>query len=137
MKKLLLAAFLLMSVFGSVYAEGSKKIDWHNYSKEVFGEAKDHKQTVMLFAMSDTCPWCEKMESTTFQSSAIIKMVNENFYPVILHVNKNYAEAKKLKLSGVPTIIFFNDDGKVKNKYSGYKDPEVMMQNLTENIPAS
>jgi len=90
----------------------------------------------LLFAMSDTCPWCHKMSATTFSDETVVKLVNEHYYPVILHVNQDEASADKYQLDGVPTMIFFDLNGKIINSFSGYEDPQEMTRHLTGALPS-
>ena len=133
MKKYL-AAFTLtlfaLLTYNSVYAANS--VDWHNYSPSVFQQAKSANRTVMLFAMSNTCHWCDQMKTSTFTDAAVVKMMNDNFYAVKLQADKDSVAATKFGLESVPTIIFFDVSGNMKKTYKGFVKADVMMQYLTE-----
>jgi thioredoxin-related protein len=126
---ILFIALCLSPLFAS-----ADSIKWKNYSSGVFKSADNAHLPVMLFAMSDNCQWCHKMQATTFSDDTVIKLVNDNFYPVILRVNQNEAAAEKYKLQGVPTLIFFDQGGKIIDTLSGYRQPEEITRNLTNLV---
>tara|TARA_R110000868_G_scaffold186699_4_gene429170 strand:+ start:2700 stop:3104 length:405 start_codon:yes stop_codon:yes gene_type:complete len=107
-------------------------IRWHNYSSSVFSQAKKQRKTVMLFAMSDTCHWCQEMIDTTFRNAAVTRTINRYFYPVMLHADRDRRSFKQLGLIGIPTIVFFNRSGNAKGTYEGYLKTSVMLRRLSE-----
>lgn len=128
MKIALLISMMFLSI-NSAYADG---IQWHGYSNAVYQTAKTSNLPVMIFVMSDTCHWCEKMSSTTLTAPRVIKIINEHFYPVILHANQNIPAFKKLGLQGVPAIVILDANGKIAKKLAGYNDPETLYAQLME-----
>jgi len=131
-----LTALCSLTILVFTHAVLANNVRWHNYSSSVFNQAKQHHQSVMLFAMTDSCYWCQQMAETTFKSDAVASMINENFYPVMLHADQNRAAFKQLQLTGVPTIIFYSDDGRVNGAYEGYQQTSDMLEHLSEMIAA-
>jgi len=44
-----------------------------------------HKKDILLFFYRENCDFCEKMKSQTFSDSAVIKLINDNFFPVMIN----------------------------------------------------
>lgn len=127
--KLLLLQILLVISMSCAAATG---IEWHGYTNDISQVAKQSSMPVMLFVMSDTCHWCQKMSSSTLNDPRIIKLINEHFYPMILHANKDQAAFMQLGLQGVPVILIYNNSGKVVKMIPGYNSPDQLMSQLTE-----
>ena len=135
-KGLSLSAILLMMVSISFAgAASANSIQWHEYSPSVVQQAKNANRPIMIFAMSSTCHWCENMQNNTFASPAVVKMVNENYYPVILHADVDREADIKFHIESVPKLLFLSGNGSVKKIYSGYVEPATMMQYLTGMLP--
>lgn len=107
-------------------------VRWHNYSSSVFSQAKKNHTPVMLFAMSDSCLWCKQMIDTTFSNSNVARTINKYFYPVILHADRDRQSFKQLRLIGIPTVVFFSENGSARATYEGYLKPSLMLQHLSE-----
>jgi thioredoxin-related protein len=137
MKKIGMVTVCVVLYFSSIGLAVAESINWQRYSAGVFQQAIKAQRPVLLFAMSETCHWCHKMSSTTFKDSTVVKLVNENYYPVILEVNQNEVAANKYKLDGVPTMIFFDLSGKIINIYAGYEEPQTMIRHLTASLPSN
>jgi thioredoxin-related protein len=130
MKKFLsLFAAVVFSAHVSLAAGG-----WtDNYEKAV-AQAKAEKKLVLLdFTGSDWCGWCMKLDKEVFQKSDFKNFARENLVPVTVDfphgkkLSKKTADQNaKLKsehgVSGFPTIVLLNADGKVINKWGGYSE---------------
>lgn len=139
MKKIIISILILVAllislffVITSLYPKQS--IHWHEYSPQVFAESKKTGHLVLLFAKSSVCHWCQETEKNSFTNLSIIKLINDNYYPVILDVDKNETIAEKYLIMGLPTIIIFNSNEKVIKTYSGYFPPEVLEKYLNESM---
>lgn len=147
MKKLAFTLVSLLSFTGLAYASNTTQTDasakheytttqaenqvkWHYYSDDVFAKAKKENKTVLLFAMTEGCHWCQKMKAETFSSQVVIDQMQKGFYPAILDVMTEKETAQKLRISSVPVIVYYNKDGKVIKKFRGYVGAGEMLQQL-------
>ncbi len=127
-KLLLLIAMVIISI-GNTYADG---IQWHPYSNAIYQNAKIANRDIMIFAMSDTCHWCQKMSATTMNDKKVVNYISEHFYAVKLHANQDIATARKFGLQGVPTILILDSSGKVIKMFAGYNDADQLLAQLMD-----
>ncbi|MEE2700160.1 MAG: thioredoxin fold domain-containing protein [Bacteroidota bacterium] len=74
-------SFLSFSSFSQ--GEVKTEIQWLSIEKaEVLAEK--YKSDMLIFFFRDGCPECKRMKAETLKNSEIIKIINENFFPVIL-----------------------------------------------------
>ena len=84
MKKLLLLLFVCSSLF--CFSQGAKKvaIDWITLEKaEKF--AKKYNKNIFILFYRPGCDYCEKMKKVTLSDPTVIKLINENFLPVMIN----------------------------------------------------
>jgi len=114
---------------------GSKEIVWSGYT-EGMKKAKETGKPVMVDFYTTWCKWCKTLDETTYKDADIVRMLNNDFIAIkvnaestakIMEDGKEMTEAdlaKKLQVSGFPTIWFFDKDGKQIAPLSGYNPPE-------------
>ena len=82
------------------------------------------------------CGWCKRLDRDTYSSDEIGKYADENI--VSLKLNAEAGEgiglAKKSGISGFPTIIFYNADGKEIHRVVGYKPAPGFMQEMMNAV---
>ena len=84
MKRLLLLAFFFSSLIS--YSQGQKKvkIDWIPLEKaEAFSEKYDKNIFILFYRPG--CDYCEKMKKETLTDPEVVKIINENFMPVMIN----------------------------------------------------
>ena len=95
------------------------------------------------------CGPCKLLDKKTFGDKEVAKFINKNYYPVkfnaegpeeityqdFTYTNPNYQLARKgrnathffadaLKLTGYPSIVFFQENGTLIQSLTGYKTPQ-------------
>jgi thioredoxin-related protein len=105
---------------------------WTDNYEKALAQAKAEKKLVLLdFTGSDWCGWCIKLDKEVFQKSDFKNFAKENLVPVTLDFphgkklpKKTADQNAKLKgehgVSGFPTIVLLDADGKAINKWGGY-----------------
>ena len=84
MRKFLCVSFLLLSI--SAFSQGEVKTEIQWLSIEKAEElAKKYDSDMLVFFFRKGCPECTKMKVETLQNLEIIKLINENFFPVTLN----------------------------------------------------
>jgi thioredoxin-related protein len=84
MKKFLILLLALAPLF--TFSQGAKKtsVDWIPLSKaEKFAEKYNKK--IFIFFFRPGCDYCEKMKKETLSDPAVVKLINENFLPVMIN----------------------------------------------------
>ena len=84
MKKILILIFVLFQTI--LFAQGGEKlsIDWIELDKAEKYAEKYNKNILILFYRPG-CEYCERMKKETLTDPSIIKLINENFLPVMLN----------------------------------------------------
>ena len=85
MRKLVLLSFLLLfSIAAFSQGEAKTKIQWLKLNKAEELAAK-YDSDMLVFFFRNGCPDCKRMKEETFKNPEIIKLINENFFPVMLN----------------------------------------------------
>ena len=97
-------------------------------------KAKAEKKPVMIeFTGSDWCPPCMMMDKKVFSKKKFTDAASKKFILVKIDIpNKDKALKKKnqkvlgkYKVSGVPTVLLFGDDGKEFHRFSASQFPSI------------
>ena len=84
MKNFFLVSFLFFTFSAFSQGEEKKAIHWLTINKaEEF--AKKYKRNMLIFFYRPGCPECHKMKTNTLKDPEIVKLINENFYPVMIN----------------------------------------------------
>lgn len=155
MKKLLFFALLLST--GLVSAQ---KINWMSMEEALAAQEKKPKKIIMD-VYTNWCGPCKLLDKNTFGNPAVAAYVNENYYAVkfnaegteeityqdFTYTNPNYQAGRKgrnsqhlfahaLKVNAYPSIVFFEEDGKLIQAITGYKTPkqlEIFLKMIANN----
>jgi thioredoxin-related protein len=129
--KFLFVVFVLTAISLSSFAQ-VKNLN------EALKKAKEQDKKIILDIYTDWCGWCKKMDADVYGKSDIKDMVDDNFIFYKLNAEgdekvdykgKQYKAselAEFFEVSGYPTTVFLEPDGKVIE----YKYDKVKMNNL-------
>jgi thiol:disulfide interchange protein DsbD len=108
---------------------------WDVFSEEKLEAAKANGQYVVLDFYAEWCAACRELKHETFSKPEI-----SNFSPKIKWMyfdsTKNTEKLKELKkkynILGLPTILFFNSDGALRDdiRLTGFEGPELFLERL-------
>lgn len=122
---------------------GAMHTEYPEWFKESFldfnedvAEASAAGKRLMLLFHQENCPYCNALVERNLSQKEIETMVRKNFDVVALNMwgdrevatigGKKYTEkdfASALKVQFTPTILFFNEQGKVMLRLNGYLPP--------------
>jgi len=127
MKKLLITLFALTTTVFA--AEG-----WLTDYETALAKAKEAKNPVLVvFSGSDWCPPCKKLDKEILASTEFREaMKGGKFVPLFLDFprqkeipaeqkKKNEALSKKFNITGFPTVLLLDADGKTLARQSGLR----------------
>lgn len=123
---------------------GAMKTEYPSWFKESFldfnedlAEASKAGKRLMLIFSQNGCPYCNALVERNLAQRDIERQVRKHFDVVALNMwgdkevvsvgGKSYTEksfAEALKVQFTPTILFFNEKGKVVLRLNGYLPPE-------------
>ncbi len=151
MKRLIIALIVMMAlpVFGN-----AQKINWMSFEEAVkLNETAPKK--IFIDVYTDWCGWCKRMDQTTFQDTAVIKYMNENYYAVkfdaemsdtivfggYTYVNEGGVNGRRgthqlaaAMLQGrlsYPSYVFMNENNQLLTVAPGYMDAKDIMPVLS------
>ena len=84
MRKFLCVSFFLLSISAFSQGEAKTEIQWLSIERAEELAAK-YDSDMLVFFFRNGCPECKKMKVETLKNPEIIKLINENFFPVILN----------------------------------------------------
>lgn len=105
--------------------------------REDIAEAKTHNKRVMLMFTQDNCPYCNALVERNLSQKAIESRLRERFDVIavniwgdrevmgldgVKHTEKSYAASQKVQFT--PTLLFFDEGGKMILRLNGYLPPE-------------
>ncbi len=143
MKNILL--LLIVFATGSISAQ---KINWMTMNEALAAQEKEPKK-IFMDVYTNWCGPCKMLDRNTFSDKNVIEFINKNYYAVkfnaegteevtfedFTYTNPNYQEGRKgrnsqhlfahaLKITGYPSLAFFQDDGSLIQAIPGYKTPQ-------------
>lgn len=164
MRKVFLAAPLILlmagifgfrndaqDIYSSPATSNGEEIDWMSWEEAMEASEKDPKK-LFIDLYTDWCGWCKKMDKTTFRDQRIVKLINENFYPVKLdaerrkpieyqgqtleYVASGRRGVHELAYSlldgnlGYPAYVYLNEQQQRITISKGYKGADAMLKEL-------
>ncbi len=139
-----LSAFTLPQVDNAPDAQQDEtEINWLTI-EEAQELAKKEPKKVFIDVYTDWCGWCKRMDKVTFSDEEVAAYANEHFYAVKLKADSNnkvtfhgkevtQAElAKALKVSGYPTIVFFDETFSQFQPVSGFRKADEFKKMLMQ-----
>jgi len=134
MKYIRCISFLLLSLFVSLVHAKIFDEPVVNLQTQNQAAIDDGKVLVVLMTMPD-CPNCEYMEKNVFSNKPFQEQFNKKFRSVRLDITANSilvdtngketspnALAKRLRVYGSPSFVFYDDKGGVIYRYTGKLD---------------
>ena len=104
----------------------------NNFPEEIQAAAEDGKNLVVFFHQAG-CPYCDKMRARVFPAKKIVDYYSPHFVmidsnirgnlDVVMHDGSQGTEhdlARKLRVRATPVIVFFDKQGKVALRTTGF-----------------
>ncbi len=126
MKKLI----IILGIFSLVWA--SEPAVFTNISlDQALMKAQSGQKTVLVKFHANWCHYCRVMDKDTFSNADVEKALRDY---IVIKVNvdtpKGYILARKYGVSGLPTLVALDGEGKVIYRQSGYQSPQQLMATL-------
>ena len=143
--KLKIFAFLFILMAGVMQAQ---EIKWMSMN-EALEAQKENPKAIFMDAYTSWCGPCKMLDKNTFTNKDLVEYVNENFYAVKFNAegpeeikykdkifknpkydadrrgrNGTHEFASAMRISGYPTMVFFDEKGEMIAPVVGYRTPE-------------
>ena len=132
--KFIITSLLVLLAFTGIQAQ---EIKWMSMNEALKAQEKQPKK-ILMDAYTTWCGPCKMMDKNTFTNKDVVNYVNKHFYPVKFdaegteevfykdfnYTNPNYDPKRKgrnsqhflanaLKISGYPSLVFFDEKSNV------------------------
>jgi len=143
-----LSAFLILFIFlftscNNGQSASSDGLNWENNLEQAIAQAKKENKAVLVnFTGSDWCIWCKRLSSEVFQQKEFKEYADKSLVLVMLDFPRNNQQSEETKnynnglamkygIQGFPTILIFNDQGKMVAQ-TGYQPggPEKYIEHI-------
>jgi len=122
---LVLFVFLFTSCNNGQSSSTTGNLNWtSNLEKAIEQAKKENKAVLVNFTGSDWCIWCKRLSAEVFQQKEFETYAKDNLVLVMLDFPKNIEQSQETKsynnmlaqkygIQGFPTILIFNNQGKM------------------------
>lgn len=136
------AVFAILGVQGLIAQE---QVKWYSI-EEAIELTNQEPRVLVIDVYTDWCGWCKRMDMTTFSDPEIVKILNNQFYPVKLDAEgkedivigdrtfkfvesgrSGYHEIAAVLTQGrlsYPTLSYVDAQGRLVAAEAGYKTPQ-------------
>ncbi len=99
--------------------------DYTDNDAKAFEDAKKNRKPLFIDFYADWCAECKELEEKTYNDPEVKEKL-KNFITLKMNFTKKSEWTKnkteQYKIAGLPTVIFFNPDGKEIYRFFGFKD---------------
>ncbi|MFQ6013676.1 MAG: DUF255 domain-containing protein, partial [Thermoplasmata archaeon] len=88
-------------------------IRWEEWGEEAFQEAKEAGKPILLDLSAVWCHWCHVMDETSYSDDEIIRLINEDFVPIRVDIDRRPDIRERYNFGGYPTTAFLNAEGEI------------------------
>lgn len=138
----------VVMLFMGIQVSTAQEIKWMSMNEALAAQKKEPKK-ILMDAYTSWCGPCKMMDQKTFTNKHVVAYINKNYYPVkfdaegteeitykdFKYTNPNYDPDRKgrnyqhffadaLKITGYPSLVFFDEQSNVIAPIMGYKTPE-------------
>lgn len=89
-------------------------IEWLTNWDDALAAARAQKKPIVIDVYQDNCGGCERLANETLQDRDIVRVINERFIPLTLHLLHDRDVVRPWSLFWTPTVLFADRTGKVR-----------------------
>jgi len=107
--------------------------------KEVLAKAKAENKYIVVDCYTDWCGWCKVMDKETMTNDEVIVMLHQNYIAVKMDMEhgEGVKMAMKYHVSGFPSFLYFNPEGRYVYQSSGYQKKDAFLAELKKVLQPS
>ena len=132
LKTLIVAVLFIFAINGIVKAD--EIIFEKGTFKDVLSKAKEQKKVLMVDFYTDWCKWCVELDRKVYTENSVAGFANKNQinWKVDAEKGEGIDLAKKYNISGFPTIVFIDGNGKEIDRIVGYYPAPEFLQMMKD-----
>ena len=119
-----IALVVAFTFTGSLRAQG---VNWRNNVSAARQEARTTGRPLFLDFGTQTCIYCQKLDTNTFRVPAVASMLNAYFIPVHVDADRERELTTALGIHSYPTLVITDSQGKIINRKEGFCEAGDMM----------
>src|SRR6266540_2303244 len=123
-----LAALLLPPAIGLPCR--ADEVVWRKDYASALQEAREKRLPLVLDFGTDACPWCDKLDATTFRDADVVNLLNTRFVPLKIHSARYPELVEHLKIHTFPTLVVADSSGKILNAHAGFLEATPFLEFL-------
>ncbi|MFH0974159.1 MAG: thioredoxin fold domain-containing protein [Spirochaetota bacterium] len=112
------------------------QVKWESFNAGM-SKALGQKKPVIIDFYADWCHWCKVMDRETFSNEEVTKILNRDFIAIRIDTQRRESITYKgnmttadrfaplLGVSGLPTVVFMDEEGNLIDKVPGFIKPDV------------
>lgn len=81
------------------FSQDNKSIKWYSW-EDGYKIAKKENKILIVDLVTDNCPFCKKMEKSTYTNKKVVKTINESFVAVMFNPESAKNKDKTFSLNG-------------------------------------
>ena len=105
------AVILVVGASWPAFSDGYKDIHWVSY-EEALQKQKEVKKPILIFFHLPYCYRCKEMKAWVYSKPEVIDLINRDFIPVMVDMDKDKQLVKQMDITYTPTHVFLAPDGK-------------------------
>ncbi|MGA9755863.1 MAG: thioredoxin family protein [Desulfobaccales bacterium] len=109
-------------------------INWRDNWPSALEEAKKENRRVLLELYMDGCPHCTHLHNETHIDAGVVQELNSKYIPVKLEGRSHMDIVKQFNVTGAPTTLVFDSDGKELHRFPGYYSPLEYLKELEKAL---
>ena len=132
----ILISVLLMLLTTSLVAD-SAAIQWQQWGKTPFDEARQTDKLVVLDVGIEGCTACRWMDELTYTHSEVIKLINEHFIAIVADAEAQPDIGERYSDRSWPATIFMTAEGTQILALAGNRRPQILFPSLKKSSTRS
>lgn len=110
-------------------------IHWREWGDDAFAASRQERKPLLLTLTATWCHWCHVLDQTSYADPRIISLINSNFIPVRVDIDRRPDISRRYNQGGFPSVAILDDEGDL---LAGrvYVPPEEML-GLLEQVVAT
>lgn len=114
-------------------------VHWRGWGDDAFAASRQEQKPLLLTLTATWCHWCHVLDQTSYSDSRVIRLINSDFIPVRVDVDRRPDISRRYNQGGFPSVAILDDEGTL---LAGrvYVPPEEMLgllKQVSAGYPAS